>query len=387
MSETVQGLNPAILIWARERSGQSVADVAAQMKKDPEAIAAWEDGSEAPTYLQLETLAYKVFKRPLALFFFPEPPPEVDPEQAFRTLPEAEIDSLQPDTRLKVRAARAMQMGLSELTEGQNPASQMILRDVTVNGHSAANVASAVRRYLDVTLEAQRAWKDTEHALKVWRSRVEDAGVFVFKDSFKQRDISGFSLYDPKFPLVMINNSTSQTRQIFTLFHELGHLLVHESGVTKQDDRFIQRLTGDSKRVEVFCNQFAAEVLVPSEALKKAISGSPNDEAIAALANAFKVSREVILRRFMDMGLVSQRRYEEKAAKWAEDYEASRGAKPGGNYYLTRATYLSDRYAKLAFSKYYQGTITLESLAGYLNVKVKSVAGLEHAILQKASHL
>jgi len=37
-------------------------------------IEGWEAGASAPTYPQLEALAYKVYKHPLALFFFPEPP-------------------------------------------------------------------------------------------------------------------------------------------------------------------------------------------------------------------------------------------------------------------------------------------------------------------------
>ena len=68
------------------------------LKRDPDEILAWEKGKSAPTYAQLEKLAYSLYKRPLAVFFLPVPPPEPDIKQEFRTLPDFEIDQLAADT-------------------------------------------------------------------------------------------------------------------------------------------------------------------------------------------------------------------------------------------------------------------------------------------------
>jgi transcriptional regulator with XRE-family HTH domain len=87
MAQPVAGLNPALLVWARERAGLTIAQVADAMGKGPEVITSWEEGTSAPTYVQLEKLAYTVYRRPIALLFFPEPPSEPDPHQSFRTLP------------------------------------------------------------------------------------------------------------------------------------------------------------------------------------------------------------------------------------------------------------------------------------------------------------
>ena len=75
MVEYIQGINPTIVKWARERSGYTLEDVATSLNKDVETISDWESGEQAPTYVQLETLAGK-YKRPIAIFFFPEPPQE-----------------------------------------------------------------------------------------------------------------------------------------------------------------------------------------------------------------------------------------------------------------------------------------------------------------------
>ncbi|MCP4218208.1 MAG: helix-turn-helix transcriptional regulator [bacterium] len=93
MSEQIP-VTPSVLKWARESAGMDIPEVAHKMKKTVETIALWETGEAAPTYIQLEKLAYQVYKRPLALFFFPEPPKEETPRQAFRTLPDHEIETM-----------------------------------------------------------------------------------------------------------------------------------------------------------------------------------------------------------------------------------------------------------------------------------------------------
>lgn len=76
MAEYITGMNPAIIKWARERSGYSLEAAAAIVKKDVATLSDWESGGSAPTYVQLEKLADK-YKRPVAIFFFPEPPEEI----------------------------------------------------------------------------------------------------------------------------------------------------------------------------------------------------------------------------------------------------------------------------------------------------------------------
>lgn len=391
MANQIEGINPKVLVWARKRSGHSIEDVAASFKKDPKEIESWEKGESAPTYVQLEKLAYALYKRPLALFFFPDVPEEENPEKSFRTLPASEVEDLAPDTHHKIREAKAMQLSLGVLT-GKNPAEKQILKDLGFKGTEGPIVAAQrVREYLGVDLRTQKQWKSIPDALKAWRSIVESVGIFVFKDTFKQKEICGFSLHDDadEFPLIVINNSTAQTRQIFTLFHEIGHLMVHISGITKKDDRYIYQLPAADRQLEVFCNRFAAEFLVPSADFTGLVGARReyDDKAISDLAFVYKVSREVILRRLLDRGIVSQERYDNDVKRWLEEYEAKAQAEKGGggNYHATQATYLSERYAQLAFSQYYRGAISVERLADYLNVSVKNIPGLEYYVLRKTS--
>ena len=175
---------------------------------------------------------------------------------------------------------------------------------------------------------------DDETALKAWRKSLHDVGIFVFKDAFRVEGYSGFSLYDDQFPIIYVNNSSTKTRQIFTLFHELAHLVFHTSGIDTLDDHYIPRLAGRQKRIEILCNQFAAQFLVPDTAFNEAIAGRDRSEQTAELLAArFHVSREVIYRKFLDRRWIDQAEYMRAAKEW-EGQRQSGGA--GGDFYWRR---------------------------------------------------
>lgn len=380
----VAGIQPSVLRWARESQGYSIDDVAQHLKRNPAEVEAWEAGAAAPTYAQLEDLAYKLYKRPLAVFFLPGPPAEISVKKEFRSLPEFELDQLAADTRYQLRIAHAYQISLRELNEGVNPATRKIFKDVRLSDTANVdNAADSIRRYLGISLKAQSAWKTSDEALKGWRNAVEEAGIFVFKHSFKQKFISGFCLDDDEFPVIYLNNSTAKTRQIFSLFHELAHLLLRVNAISKFDHSYVEHLPPKERRIEQFCNAMAAEFLIPSEDFSAQLGSLRriNDETISALALRYHVSREAVLRRMLDRGLVEQAYYETKATQWAEEFESG---VDGGNYSATQSAYLGDRYLHLVFGKHYQGRLSLEQVADYLGVRTKSVAGLEAIMLRKA---
>lgn len=384
MSEAVVGVQPAILKWARESLGLSIEDVALSLKRETQEVTAWESGAAAPTYPQLEDLAYRLYKRPLATFFLPRPPTEPNLKKEFRTLPDFELDRLAADTRYQLRLAYAFQISLKELNEGVNPAPRKIFRDLPLEfSADIKQSAQRVREYLGISLDVQIGWKSDEDALKAWRNAIEEAGLFVFKHSFKQKDVSGFCLVDEQFPVIYLNNSTSKTRQVFSLLHELTHVLMHVNAISITDESYIDFLPSAQKRVERFCNAVAAEMLIPSDDFKMRLRGENEitHALIARLARRYHVSREAVLRRLLDARLVDRQYYQQAVEQWKQEVEGS--GKPGGDYYATQASYLGEHYLRLVFGKHYQGRLSLEQVADYLGVRTKSVAGLESLMLKK----
>lgn len=372
--------NPAVLRWAREAVGLSLAEAAGRLGKPTDLLQAWETGTAAPTFRQLETLAEQVYKRPVAVFFFPEPPKEEELRKEFRTLPGTEFDRFERDTRLALREAKAYQLSLTELTRGENPSSTPLLGAIRPSPtENIESLAQRTREHLNVSVEKQQSWRDTEVALKGWRSAVEEAGVFVFKRSFRQKSISGFCLHDKVVPVIMINNGTAHTRQIFTLFHEIGHLLYGVSSVTMNDVRYIRKFTGIARTIEVQCNAFAAEFLLPATQFPwHLFTTAEVNDSVERTAKLFNVSREVVLRRLRDVGMVQKETYEKKAQEWIDQSQAERGkAGTGGMYYANQATYLSETLVDLAFSQYHTGKLTKGDLAEIFDMKARNVDRFE----------
>ncbi len=367
---------PAVIRWARERAGFTVEEARKTLKN----IERWEAGASSPSYTQLESMADK-FKIPVAVFFFPAPPNVPSIAETFRTLPEHEFDQMPPRIRLLLRKAKAYQLNLIELTEGVNQAPRHIMHDITFREDiSIPAAAQQVREYLHVSIEDQRGWPSDEAALEKWRRALDAAGVSVFKDAFKERDYSGFCLYDGEFPIIYVNNSNTKTRQIFTLFHELAHLLFHTSGIDMLTDDFIQRLPEDAKRIEIVCNRFAAEFLVPEDVFNAAFEARrPTEVTAEYLANLFHVSREFIYRRFRERDLISAAEYESASRRWAEQQRTGEG---GGNYYYTKIAYLGSSYINLALSQYYQNRIDEAQLAEYLDIKPRNLSAFEEYALR-----
>ena len=167
MTEYIQGINPDIVRWARERSGYTLHEIAKSFKKDITTISNWESGAAAPTYVQLEKLADK-YKRPVAMFFFPEPPQEPDfvNQLALRS---TEIEQLDPGIRVLLRQAYARQLSLMELNMGVNPAETKIFQDLHPQlDDSPAELAQQTRAYLGISVETQASWRSTKESLENW---------------------------------------------------------------------------------------------------------------------------------------------------------------------------------------------------------------------------
>ena len=383
MAEHINGINPDILKWARERSGYTVETIATALNRDVSIVNDWESGERALTYVQLEKLADK-YKRPIAIFFFPEPPeePNIAENLALRS---SDNTPLEPRIHILLRQAYARQLSLMELNMGTNPAETKIFLDLQAQpDDSVMALAQQARAYLNVDITTQAAWNTPVKALENWRDCIEEAGIFVFKEAFHDDSIDGFCLIHEEFPVIYLNNSRPPVRQIFSLFHELGHLFLGENDIT----RGISRKGG---KIEIFCDRFAAEFLVPSGDLKTRLNFSVyDDEVVEELAHYYKVSRPVILLKLVNEGILTEENYWERIDQWTEDYKSyidrsgNRTTSGGGSYYNTRSAYLGYRFMELAFGKYRQGHCSIEQLAEHLNVKVKHLPRLEDCLSRRA---
>ena len=378
MAEKITSINNKMLIWAREESNTTL-QVAEQRFEN---IRKWESGDDYPTYAQLRLLS-NFYKKPIAVFFFPEAPVLKSISSSFRTLPtNAFSHIINREITKTINWARVMQLNLYELTDCINPASINLI-DCSFNTASINNTAKQLRRLLGASLCEQKRIGKLSSAFEYWRDHFFQIGVFIFKEAFKDDGISGFCLYDDVFPIICVNNSLSYSRQIFTLFHEIYHLIHHTGGIDLLDDTLINSQFNKELEIEQNCNNFASEFLVPDDDFTDVAKHirTISDQEVEELANLYKVSREVIMRKFLNRKLISNEQYEKNRDKYNKDYlryaeEEKKKNKDGGYYYPTQLAYKGKHYTELAFRGYYAQKYSITHLANFMGMKVSSVQSI-----------
>lgn len=220
-----------------------------------------------------------------------------------------------------------------------------------------------LRDKLDLSLEKQMSFLNSNKLLEYVREKLYDIGIYVFKDSFRDNSISGLCIYDDSFPIVLLNNKATFNRQLFTLFHEIYHIYTKEADVD-----FVAR------NEESACNNFASEFLIPEKDLLNEIETVDELEdknVIDDLAKRYNVSADAIMYRLVKMGKLDSGFYNQNRIG---DFRHSDSS--GGNFYNTRISYLGNSYLNKIFSFYYAGNISKAQVGIYTNLRSANVSKL-----------
>lgn len=373
---------PAVIKWAIEESGYSIPEVAEQIGAG-EQLALWLSGSGLPTYGQIDSLA-KLLKRPPATFLLPQPPPDERHAIQFRHPPDAEGRHLNPAERVCLRESRRLQKGVSWVLEQLEVSPVQLPKFDTKSDPELAG--ARLRELLSVREKTQlEIWTNASQAQAGWRHALEATGVLVFLLSMGKESARGFSSWDARAPVVAINTVWNQQARVFSMLHELGHL------VTRTDSACIEgayrhRSGGDP--VERWCEQFAASVLMPWKAVERVLEarcgwerGSQiTDIGIAAkLSRRFKVSLKAAVLRLITGGL----------AKWSlfhavpQNADAKTGG-GGGTEGRSRAICRRDEYgertARVLLEALDRDVLTRGDVLSYLDVGDRDLTELESVL-------
>ena len=99
--------------------------------------------------------------------------------------------------------------------------------------------------------------------------------------------------------VIRVNKLHSETRQRFTIAHELGHFINHKDDEREfVDTTFFRGMTSDN--LEYTANRFASELLMPEEQVRKLID-IDNVRNVAELASKFGVSSAAMLYRVKEL--------------------------------------------------------------------------------------
>ncbi|MDD4029615.1 MAG: XRE family transcriptional regulator [Caldisericia bacterium] len=384
MSE-LMAVNPTILKWARESINLSIDEVALaifQKIEKADIVKGWENGTLQPTYPKLEEIA-KLYSRPTFIFFFPEPPEEDSPTTEFRsTVPSEYLDHL-PPTIIKIfRKLKQYQFNLIELLEKHNGELDLFRNIQLDHDTSIPEIALILRDTMKIDIEVQKKMSCKEFFTYI-RDSFNEHGIWVFTENFANNDFSGMCIYDPVYPVVMVNSVMSYQRKSFTLFHELAHLLLDYSGLdVLGTNPYLRYRNNRYSSIEVLCNAFAGECLVPKDYFTPYLKKTFDIDSVKEIADRFSVSRAVILRKYLDHNMINQNEYSELIKKWDDSFEKRKqqSSKPLPIYYPTQLSKMGKPYIELAFRSYYDNRITLDALASYLGMSKTNAIKLEGKI-------
>lgn len=339
-------VSPQLLSWARERARLDAAALAQRFPK----LSAWEAGELLPTLRQLQDYAHATHA-PFGYFFLPEPPVEPVPIPDFRTLSDRAVTRPSPDLLDTVYACQERQSWYREHAQVSGLAQLAFVGSLT-RDMPPTRAAEHIRDALGFSVEARRSCANWSEALRQFIAQAEGLGVLVMVNGvvlsnntrkLDPQEFRGFVLSDPWAPLVFINGADSKAAQMFTLAHELAHLWLGQTALSDA--------SGDHEgghAVESWCNQVAAELLVPMAVFMAELhEHEPLQDTLSRLARHFKVSTLVVLRRLHDAGQLDRQDFfaayhEELIRIQALDTRQS----GGGSFYNTTLARVGKRYAR-----------------------------------------
>ena len=336
-------LQPEVLRWARERAKLQPEELAQKMGvKRPDRVLEWENDG-AISVAQADKLA-KCTYTPLGYLYLAEPPDERLPIADFRTREGTPPPS--PDLLETVYLMQRRQAWMRDelIEDGDEPLDFVGAYGLNSQPSRVANAMRETFQLTDGWAETQSTWSD---ALRFLQNQFDVNGVLVCFNGVvgnnTQRkldpdEFQGFALTDEYAPLVFVNGADLKASQMFTLAHELAHLFIARSGVST-----FQELQPDSDDTEQFCDETAAEFLVPEEDLRAFWSQVGRNNPYQAIARRFKVSPVVAARRAFDLNLIQSDAF----GKFFRQYKAkaSQDETDGGHFWNTQKWRIGPRFA------------------------------------------
>lgn len=309
MSTEIFNVNTKWLKWARTSVKYEKDVVASKLNVNPEKITEWEETGKL-THDELIALSDIYEVSPYT--FFDGNDPVYDKEITdFRTINSEKI-KITPEIMFELRRAKENRETLLNFEEDFDDFEFPLFSSYTLDSDNPIIVAENIRNLLEMS----RA--NSHRKLDYWINLIESLGILVFEFyNIEPEQLRGYALYYDKLPIIGINHKESTYAKKFTLFHELAHLIMKKDGISNINEYSI--INND----EAYCNKVAAEVLVPNNLFKNYIRDNSSykkfrAEDIKGLSKIFNVSKQVIVRRALDLGFISRMDYNNRIQEFNE---------------------------------------------------------------------
>lgn len=365
-------IEPSLLVWARRRIQAPIEIVAEKTHISASSIERYESGKDSPSFEQLRKLA-NFYKYNISVFFLSEPPVKLDKiVTRFRRLSGDALIEFSVFLKRELLSLLMKRESFIELQASLNEASNYPTL-------LASDTPQKVRDKIGFKLEEQQRWNDPRIAFNNLRTIFERAGILVYQvKGFKTSEMRACAFSDKNYPIIVLNRADSYNGRIFSLAHELYHIINMDDNIFLDYGLALKNTKYDLNEIEA--NKFAAEFLVPSEKLSaclKSFNFPDYKRIIESLSKRFCVSNEVIARLLLDRKFITSSIYDE----YKFDVKHIKGKEGRGPLpHIDSISLLGSPFARVVLNSLHSNVIDKGVACDLLNIKHKWLNGITQNI-------
>lgn len=359
-------INGKVLKWAREQINVSISDVVYKLKSKritDDLLINWEEGKSFPSVSILKKLA-ELYKFKFTIFYLPEVPKKIKPIRNFRRLSFSNPGNL-------VFLIRDLQSKQGWISEYFIKNSLPINKFVGINNIDSS-IDSVIKSLNNIGLKPSNYWsKKPDDMLKDFINIIEKNNIFISMTSgintvntIDVHDARGFAISDKYTPFIFINSKDEIKARIFTLIHELLHVIFNKKDILD--------LPNDHE--EKMCNKITAEFLLPKQIFKdkwKFYKQTDDiNEVLNKLSKFFNSSLLFTLVRARELNLLPNNDFErirlnlERSKKISKTKRASYG-----NYFTSQARRNSKQFSRYVLKAFEEKDIRFTDVYNLIHIK------------------
>ena len=365
-------INGAILKWARECVNLSIEEAVLKTKLKSltnDDLLQFENGEKFPKINVAKNLA-KIYGINLAVLYMPRIPKNIQPKiNDFRQI----TNKLSRNAVLLIRKLVYHQEWLKEYLVSNGYKELDFVGMISIKNTSVKETVKIIENKLNVQVNYN---KDSKFNFNEIKKSLENKNIFVsianshngnVKSKVEVQEIRGFAIADKIVPFIFINSSDSDNAKLFTLIHELVHILIGETGISNI-------YSNDTKnKVEVYCNKVASELLIPDKIFIKYWEEYKEDNIenkILKLSKQFPSSQLAIIVKARSLKYIEEDIFNNFFDEFSNKKIIKNNNKKGrADYYKTMDKLNTKKFANYVLEAFHDNEITLRDVYDLLSVK------------------